>query len=107
MNKDHIVHLPGSLDRVSCQHLIDVFESLNDYHDEGRIGGHRIDYDSKKCTELMFKLYDDSTIHPIPTRDDVRWEGKFEVPFYTEPDFTDCLVNGFKKYAQELSLIHI
>ena len=42
MNKDHIVHLPGSLDRVSCQHLIDVFESLNEYHGEGRIGDYRI-----------------------------------------------------------------
>ena len=106
MNKDHILHLSGALDRVSCQHLIDIFESLSEYHEDGTIGGiRRVDYDSKKCTEMMFKLYDDSTIHPIPTRDDVRWEGKFEVPFYTEPDFTDCLVNGFKKYAQEYPFI--
>ena len=27
MNKDHIVHLSGALDRRSCQSLIDTFES--------------------------------------------------------------------------------
>ena len=31
MNKDHIVHLSGALDRGSSQSLIDIFETLNEY----------------------------------------------------------------------------
>ena len=56
MNKDHIVHLSEALDRRSCQSLIDIFESLSEYHEDGTIGGiRRVDYDSKKCTEMMLK----------------------------------------------------
>ena len=103
MNKDHIVHLSEALDRRSCQSLIDIFESLSEYHEDGTIGGiRRVEYDAKKCTEMMFVFYDDFKIHPMPLSDDVRWEDKrIKVPIYIQNDFIDCLVNGFRKYTQE------
>ena len=101
MNKDHILHLPGFLDPVCCQHIIDLFESLNEYHQEGRVGDYLINHDAKKCTEMTFRLYEDFKIHPVPLPStEMGWK-KFKVPFYREPDFINCLVNGFEKYAQE------
>ena len=101
MSKDHILHLPGFLDPVCCQHIIDLFESLNEYQEEGRVGGHRIMHKHKKCTEMTFKLYDDYKMHPVPLLGtEMGWK-KFKVPFYREPDFINYIINGFNKYAQE------
>ena len=111
MNKDHILHLPGFLDPVCCQHIIDLFESLNEYHQEGTVGDNLIIHDAKKCTEMTFKLCGDFKIHPVPHHHveqehvqlpstEMGWK-KFKVPFYTVPDFINYLVNGFRKYAQE------
>jgi len=105
VNKDHIVHLPGFLDRVSCQHIIDLYESLNEYHDEGRVGGNYIMHERKKCTEMIFKLYEDFKIHPIPLPNTEMGWREFKIPFYREPDFIKCIINGFEKYAQEYPFI--
>ena len=56
MNKDHIIHLPGFLDRVSCQSLIDIFESLDEYHEDGKVGTYEVNYNLKKCTETQFNF---------------------------------------------------
>ena len=104
MNKDHIVHLSGALDRGSCQSLIDIFESLNEYHEEGKIGVCDINYDAKKCTEIMMKFYDDFKIHPMPPRTICEVT---KVPVYTEVNFINCLVKSLMKYAQEYSFIDI
>ena len=106
MNKDHILHLQGSLDGGSCQSLIDIFESLNEYHVEGRVGGvRRIDHDSKKCTEMMFQLCKSHHFHPMPMWD-VEKDEIVKVPVYEQVDFINCLVNGFKKYAQEYPFLN-
>tara|TARA_R100001082_G_scaffold79519_1_gene46840 strand:- start:39 stop:665 length:627 start_codon:yes stop_codon:yes gene_type:complete len=104
MNKDHIVHLSGALDRGSCQSLIDIFESLNEYHEEGKIGDNRVDYNLKKCIEILFRFYDDFKIHPCPPRTIFE---EMRVPVYTEVNFVNCIVESFMKYAQEYSFIDI
>lgn len=104
MNKDHIVHLSGALDRGSCQSLIDIFDSLNEYHEEGKIGVCDINYDAKKCTEIMMKFYDDFKIHPMPP---ITICEVTKVPVYTEVNFINCLVKSLMKYAQEYSFIDI
>tara|TARA_R100000664_G_C2709896_1_gene107090 strand:+ start:211 stop:837 length:627 start_codon:yes stop_codon:yes gene_type:complete len=104
MNKDHIVHLSGALDRGSCQSLIDIFDSLNEYHEEGKIGVCDINYDAKKCTEIVMKFYDDFKIHPMPP---ITICEVTKVPVYTEVNFINCLVKSLMKYAQEYSFIDI
>jgi len=107
MNKDHLLHLPGFLDRIVCQSLIDIFESLSEYHEDGKVGTQKINYDLKKCTEMKFILYKDFKIHPMPSDDDVRWKmERFKIPFYKQTDFINCLVDGFKKYAQEYPFLN-
>ena len=98
MNKDHIIHLPGFLDRVSCQSLIDIFESLDEYHEDGKVGTYEVNYNLKKCTETQFRFYDDFKIHPCPPR---TISEEMRVPVYTEVNFINCLINGIEKYAQE------
>jgi len=104
MNKDHIIHLPGFLDRVSCQSLIDIFESVDEYHEDGKLGTGEVDYNFKKCIETQFRFHENFKIHPIPPRtisEEVR------VPVYTEVNFVNCIVESFMKYAQEYSFIDI
>ena len=99
MNKDHIIHLPGFLDRVSCQSLIDIFESVDEYHEDGRAGG-KVSYDIKKCTETQFRFLSDENFkfYPLPRR--MACEVT-KVPLYTGVNFINCLIDGIEKYAQE------
>ena len=103
MNKDHIVHLSGFLDRVSCQSLIDIFESLNEYHEDGKLGVDTVDFNHKKCTEIHFKYYGNFGIHPIPP---TTTSEKMRVPVYEQVDFANCLMNGLDKYAQEYPFLN-
>ena len=97
MNKDHIVHLPEFLDRVSCQSLIDIFETLNEYHEDGKAGS-SVNHSLKKCTEIYFKLYQHFMIHPVPS---IFVKKEMRVPVYEQTSFIKCLVDGLEKYAQE------
>ena len=97
MNKDHIVHLSGALDRGSSQSLIDIFETLNEYHEDGKAGS-SVNHDLKKCTEIYFKFYQDFKIHPLPS---TFTKKEMRVPVYEQTSFIKCLVNGLEKYAQE------
>ena len=98
MNKDHIIHLPGFLDRVSCQSLIDIFESVDEYHEDGKLGTCEVDYNLKKCIETQFRFHENFKIYPVPPR---TISEEMRVPVYTEVNFVNCLVNGLEKYAQE------
>ena len=101
MNKDHIVHLSGFLDRVSCQSLIDIFESLNEYHEDGRIGDNVLLYDAKKCTEILFRSQGNFGIYPLHSINSKKSEDGAPPPVYIQVDFANCLANGMSKYAQE------
>jgi len=100
MNKDHIVHLSGFLNSGACQYLINIFESLDEYHQEGTVGDHLILHDAKKCIETPFRCYGNFGIHPVPMWDEEKDE-IVRVPVYEQVDFANCLVNGLDKYAQE------
>jgi len=112
MNKDHIIHLPGFLDRVSCQSLIDIFESVDEYHEDGKAGG-KVSYDIKKCTETQFNFlssedmilgYENFKFYPVPP---ITISKKMRVPVFRKDDFIDCLINGMEKYAQEYPFLDV
>ena len=99
MNKDHILHLPGFLNHVACQYLIDLFESLDEYHEDGTVGENLLLYDAKKCTEIYFRCHGNFGIYPVHS---IRSKKKVDSdPVYEQVDFVNCLVNGIDKYTQE------
>ena len=108
MNKDHIVTLSGALGKGDCQSIINIFESLKDYHEEGK-AGNKVIYESKKCTEMYFKFYGDKAIHPLPPSEmgydvlqSMMEKGEqIKLPLYQKPEIVSAMVKGLEKYAQQ------